>query len=154
MAKKPLPQVWYDGGLRPPRPKIVKEGDVMGTNGLLLIGDDGALLTDWDSPWRIVPEKRSTEYGTPPKVLPRSPGHREEWLNACKGGPAAGSNFDWAGPMTETVLLGNVALRSQLRDDLTRKKLLWDSKHLAFTNHAGANQFLRRDYRTGWEQQT
>lgn len=87
----------------------------------------------------------------PPQALSRSPGHREEWLSACKGGPAPGSTFDWAGPMTETVLLGNVALRSQLRDDLTRKKLLWNSAMLAFTNHDSANQYLRREYRQGWE---
>ena len=52
--------------------------------------------------------------------------------------------------LTETVLLGNVALRSQLREDLTRTKVLWDAKQLAFTNHGGANQFLRREYRQGW----
>ena len=148
----PVKLVWYDGGLRPPRPAGIKDGDKMGTNGLLLVGDDGLLLTDWDTPWRILPEKRAKEFGAaPPKVLARSPGHREEWLNACKGGAAAGSNFDWAGPMTETVLLGNVALRSQLRDDLTRKKLLWNSEQMKFTNHDQANQFLRREYRKGWD---
>ena len=143
--------VWRDGGLRPPRPDGLKDGHLMGANGVMLVGDDGVLLTDWDTPWRIFPEERAKEYGEPPKVLARSPGHREEWLNACKGGPAPGSNFDWAGPLTEAVLLGNVALRAQLRDDLTRKKLLWDSEKLAFTNHAAANQFLRREYRKGWE---
>ena len=53
--------------------------------------------------------------------------------------------------MTEAVLLGNVALRAELREDLTRKLLLWDSKRVAFKNHEKANQFLRRDYRKGWE---
>ncbi len=141
--------VWYDGGLRPPRPAAIKAGDVMGTNGLLLVGDDAVLMSDWNR-WRMYPEQRSKEYGTPPKKLPRSPGHHVEWLNACKAGSVAGSNFDWAGPMTETVLLGNVALRSQLREDLTRTKLQWHSKQLTFTNHDGANQFLRREYRGGW----
>ena len=145
----PVKLVWYDGGLRPPRPVAIKDGDVMGTNGLLLVGDDAVLMSDWKR-WRIYPEQRAEEYGTPPRKLPRSPGHHVEWLNACKGGPPAGSNFDWAGPMTETVLLGNVALRSQLREDLTRTKLLWDSKQFAFTNHDRANQFLRREYRAGW----
>jgi predicted dehydrogenase len=145
----PVKLIWYDGGLRPPRPAAIRDGDVMGTNGLLLVGDDGVLMTDW-SRWRIYPRQRSEEYGSPPKKLPRSPGHHVEWLNACKGGSAAGSSFDRAGPMTETVLLGNVALRSQLREELTRNKLLWDSKKLAFTNHDGANQFLRREYRSGW----
>ncbi len=147
----PVRLTWYDGGLRPPRPDIVKDGDVMGTNGILLVGTDGALLTDWFTPWRLLPDERSKQYGVPPKKLARSPGHHEEWLLACKGGSAAGSNFNWAGPMTETVLLGNVALRSQLREDLTRKKLLWDSDQLAFTNHDAANEYLRRDYRKGWE---
>jgi predicted dehydrogenase len=146
----PVKLVWYDGGLRPPRPAAFKDGDVMGTNGLLLVGDDDAvLMSDWTS-WRIYPDARAREYGTPPKVLPRSAGHHAEWIEACKGGPAAGSNFDWAGPMTETILLGNVALRSQLREDLTRTKLKWDATKLAFSNHPAANQFLRREYRTGW----
>ena len=121
----------------------------MGTNGLMLVGDDGLLMSDWEG-WRMFPEERAKDYGTPPKKLERSPGHHQEWLNACKGGPAAGSNFDWAGPMTEAVLLGNVALRSQLREDLTRRQLLWDAKQLAFSNHDAANQFLRREYRKGW----
>ncbi len=146
----PVKLVWYDGGLRPPRPVAIQTGDVMGTNGLMLVGEDGVLLSDWET-WRLFPENRAVEYGTPPRKLSRSPGHHVEWINACKGGPVAGSNFDWAGPMTETILLGNVALRSQLREDLTRVKLEWDSKRLAFTNHEGANQFLRREYREGWK---
>jgi predicted dehydrogenase len=142
--------VWYDGGLRPARPAALKEGDVMGTNGLMLVGDDDAvLMSDWNG-WRIFPEQRAKEYGTPPKTLPRSAGHHVEWIDACKGGPVAGSNFDWAGPMTETVLLGNVALRAQLRDELTRTRLQWDAGKLAFTNHQTANQYLRREYRNGW----
>lgn len=142
--------VWYDGGLRPPRPSAIKQGDVMGTNGLMLVGDDDAvLMSDWNS-WRLYPEQRAKDYGAPPKKLPRSPGHHVEWIEACKGGSTAGSNFDWAGPMTETILLGNVALRSQLREELTRTRLNWDASKLAFTNDETANQFLRREYRNGW----
>jgi predicted dehydrogenase len=147
----PVTVKWHDGGLRPPRPDVLNDGDVLGANGVMLVGDDGVLLTDWDTTWRMFPDERAKEYGTPPQVLARSPGHHEEWLQACKGGPTPGSNFDWAGPLTESVLLGNVALRSQLRDDLTRKKLLWDSDKMAFTNHESANQFLRREYRDGWQ---
>ena len=146
----PVKLVWYDGGLRPARPAAIKDGDVMGTNGLLLIGDDDAvLMSDWNN-WRMYPDERAKQYGTPPVKLPRSAGHHQEWIDACKGGPAAGSNFDWAGPMTETILLGNVALRSQLREDLTQTKLEWDAAKLGFTNHDAANQFLRREYRKGW----
>lgn len=146
----PVKLVWYDGGLRPPRPAAIQDGDTMGTNGLMLIGDDDAvLMSDWNS-WKIYPEERAKQYGAPPKKLARSAGHHQEWIDACKGGPAAGSNFDWAGPMTETVLLGNVALRSQLREDLTHKPLKWDAASLAFTNHDAANRYLRREYREGW----
>lgn len=146
----PVKLVWYDGGLRPPRPKAISEGTVMSTNGLLLVGDDDAvLMSDWNS-WRMYPTDRAAQYGTPPKKLSRSVGHHQEWIDACKGGAAAGSNFDWAGPMTETILLGNVALRSQLRADLTKKQLRWDAASLKFTNHDTANQYLRREYREGW----
>lgn len=147
----PVKVQWHDGGLRPPRPDVLEDGNVMAANGVMLVGDEGVILTDWDNGWHMFPESRAREYGAPPKVLARSPGHHEEWILACKGGPKAGSNFDWAGPLTEGVLLGNVALRAQLRDDLTQKKLLWDSEEMAFTNHLAANQFLRRDYRAGWE---
>ncbi len=141
--------VWYDGGLRPPRPPQMQDNDLMGDNGHLLVGDKGIITTDW-SKWRLYPEKLATEYGEPTKRLPRSPGHHQEWVIACKGGPKAGSNFDWAGPMTETVLLGNVALRTQLRERLTRAPLKWDVEKGAFSNVAEADPFLRREYRSGW----
>lgn len=153
-ARDEMPEVkmvWYDGGLRPARPDAIQDGTAMRDNGVMLVGEDGVLLTDWDHGWRMFPEEKAKEYGSPPKVLARSPGHREEWLQACKGGPRPGSNFDWAGRMTETVLLGNVVLRPQLRTDLTEKRLLWDSEKLRFRNHDAANQFIRRDYREGWQ---
>lgn len=146
----PVELNWYDGGLRPSRPEGLGEHVKMGTNGLLLIGDDGFLLSDWSS-WKLYPEKKGKEYGAPPKVLSRSDGHHGEWVAACKGGDKAGSNFDWAGPLTETVLLGNVALRPQLREDLTKVRLEWDAEKLEFSNFEKANQFLRREYRKGWE---
>ena len=146
----PVQLNWYDGGLRPARPEGLGENVTMGTNGLLLVGDDGFLLSDWSS-WKLYPEKKGIEYGAPPKVLPRSDGHHGEWVAACKGGDKAGSNFDWAGPLTEAVLLGNVAVRPQLREDLTKVRLEWDAKNLAFSNFEKANQFLRREYRAGWE---
>jgi len=117
----------------------------MGDNGRLLIGDDGFILEN-----SVFPEARAKEVEHLAKNIPRSNGHYEEWLAACKGGVPAGSNFDWAGPLTEAVLLGNVALRSQLREDLTLMKLLWDGTSLRFSNSDEANKFLRREYRTGW----
>ena len=75
-------------------------------------------------------------------MLPRSPGHYEEWINACKGGEPAGANFDFAGPLTEAVLLGNIAIR-------TGKKLLWDGKNV--TNVPEANAYINPPYREGWK---
>jgi hypothetical protein len=125
----------------------------MGDNGHLFIGDKGKILSLRSQRRRgyaLIPESRAKEYGDPPKKLERSIGHYKEWIETCKGGKPAGSNFDWAGPLTEVVLLGNVALRPQLREELTTQKLLWDGAHMRFTNSDLANQFLRRDYREGW----
>jgi hypothetical protein len=141
----PLKFVWYDGNMRPPRPEGLEEEHVMGSNGQLLIGDKGFLLNG-----KLHPESRRSEFTLPPPTLPRSPGHHKEWIEACKGGKPAGSNFDWAGPLAETVLLGNIALRVKLREELTRHKLLWDSANLKITNVPHANDYLRREYRPGW----
>ncbi|MDF1814108.1 MAG: Gfo/Idh/MocA family oxidoreductase [Verrucomicrobiales bacterium] len=69
----PLKVVWYDGGLRPSRPAEIPEGTVMGTNGMMMIGDNGLLLDDLTG-WKLYPEKKAADYGAPPKKLPRSPG--------------------------------------------------------------------------------
>jgi hypothetical protein len=137
--------VWYDGGLRPPRPDGLEDEQVMGDNGRLLVGDHGFLLGN-----RIYPESRRKEFVDPPRSIPRSPGHYKEWIDACKGGKICGSHFDFAGPLAEAVLLGNVALRVGLRQALTRYKLLWDAPNLKFMNLDEANKFVRRDYREGW----
>jgi predicted dehydrogenase len=141
----PVKLTWYDGGLRPPRPDELEEGQEFGEGGILFVGDKGKMLKH-----RLIPESRSKEYGKPPEVLPRSPGHFEEWIEACKGGKPAGSNFDHAGLLAEVVLLGNVALRVELRENLTRTKLLWDGPNMKITNLPEANQFLQREYRKDW----
>jgi predicted dehydrogenase len=145
----PVKLTWYDGGVRPPRPEELEDGREMGATGALLVGKSGKILSQ-RMEFRIIPEATMKAYGTPPKKLERSPGHYQEWIDACKGGKAAGSNFDWAGPLAEAVLLGNVALRLQLREELTRKKLLWNQDEMRFTNSNDANSFLRREYREGW----
>jgi predicted dehydrogenase len=134
----PVKLVWYDGGLKPERPEGLEDERVLGEGGTIYIGDKGVIYNG-----RLLPESRVRDYPTPSKTLPRSPGHYEEWLLACKGGEPAGSNFDISGPQTETILLGNIALRAQ-------KKLLWDSENLRITNVPEANAYLRPHYREGW----
>ena len=137
---------WYDGGMKPPRPPELEDGRRWDTNGALYIGEKGKIYGG-----RLLPESRQREYGKPPQKLERSPGHHQEWINACKGGKPAGSNFpDHAGLLAQVVLLGNVALRPELREKLIRDKLQWDGENMKFTNMPEANEFLRREYRQGW----
>ncbi len=87
----PLLLTWYDGGLKPAQPSELEPGRAMGD--VIYIGEKGKMMG-----YRLIPESRMKEYGRPPKVLPRSPGHFKEWVDACRGGPAAGANFvDHAG---------------------------------------------------------
>jgi predicted dehydrogenase len=148
-AQPPVKLTWYDGGLRPPRPDELPDDEMMGDNGRLLVGDNGKILSGGRGD-HLLPVARRHEFQEVPKTLPRSIGHYKEWIEACKGGKPGGSNFDWAGPLAETVLLGNVALRLKMRQELTLKKLLWDSEAFRFTNSDEANAFLRREYREGW----
>ena len=120
---------------------------VISANGKLLIGEKGFILSNVNN--QVFPEACAKEAEAIEHKIPKSAGHYKEWIAACKGGPKAGSNFDWAGPLAESVLLGNVALRVQLREDLTLARLLWDSAQLKFTNLEDANKFIRREYRAG-----
>ena len=141
----PVKLSWYDGGLKPRRPDEMDEGLQLPDTGTLYVGDKGKMLNG-----RLLPESRMREYKHPPKTIPRSPGHYKEWIEACKGGQPGGANFDWAGPLAEVVLLGNVALRVELREKLSRTKLYWDPDKMEFTNMPEANEFLHYEYRQGW----
>ena len=133
----PLTLTWCDGGLKPARPKDLEPGRRL--EDVTYIGEKGTLMGH-----RLIPESKMQAYRRPPKTLPRSVGHIKEWVDACRGGPPAGSNFvDHAGQLTEACLLGNVAVR-------TGKKLDWDGPNQRITNHQTANQWLHRQYRPGW----
>jgi predicted dehydrogenase len=138
---------WYDGGLVPARPaEMDDELPLDREDGMILVGDAGKMLvTGWGgaNP-RLLPLSRDREYRRPAATLPRSTGHYQEWLAACKGGAKTMSNFDFAGPLTEAVLLGALCVR------LGGIKLLWDSAHLKITNHPEANAFVHYGYRDGW----
>jgi hypothetical protein len=88
------------------------------------------------------------EYDNPAPTLDRIPegsgGHEQDWIRACKGGKPAGSNFDYSGPLTEMVLMGNLAVR------FPQKRLLWDGLNMKVTNDDVANAYVQREYREGW----
>ena len=84
-------------------------------------------------------------YERPPKTLPRiNTSHEQDWITACKGGRAACSNFDYAGPLTETVVMGNLAIRR------LGEKLQWDGENMEVTNDDRANKYVNEPYRKGW----
>jgi len=142
----PVKLTWYDGGLMPARPPELADGlRFGGADDNLCVGDKGKMLGH-----RLLPESRSKEYGRPPRVLPRSPGHHKEWILACKGGEPANSNFDWAGPLTEVVLLGNIAVRMSQKLYEKGLKLYYDGPNMRITNLPEANNYIRGEYREGW----
>jgi len=146
----PLKLTWYDGGLRPPTPDGLDPNDPkqrlgQGHDGILFVGDKGYLTSaGWSGMPRLLPLSLHNDYQRPAKTLPRSKGHHADWLAACKGGPPASANFEYSARLTELVLLGNVAMR-------TKKKLLWDGLNMKATNAPEADQFIKEQYRQGWQ---
>jgi predicted dehydrogenase len=135
----PVKLTWYDGGLKPPRPAELEKERNLPANGVIFIGDKGVIMDG-----RLIPDSKMTELPRPPKTIPRITGtHEQNWIDACKGGPAACSNFEYAGPLTEVVLLGNIAVR-------TASRIEWDGPNMKITNVPEANELLSRNYRQGW----
>jgi predicted dehydrogenase len=137
---------WYDGGMLPARPDELEDGrELNKEDGALFIGDKGKILVEgWGgaSP-RLIPETKMQEFKRPPKTLPRSIGHHKEFIEACKGRGTTRSNFDFAGPLTEAVLLGSICTRAG------GGKLTWDPVNLK-TNSDLANRYIHYEYRKGW----
>jgi predicted dehydrogenase len=138
--RQAVTMTWWDGGLKPPCPEEFEPSEKFAEGDwLLIVGDKGKMYGH-----QIVPGSKASEIGAPPRILPRSPGHYVEWIQACKGGTPAGSNFvDHAAHLAEVVLLGNIAIR-------TKGRLLWDGPNLRFTNSEAANQLINPPYRAGW----
>jgi predicted dehydrogenase len=147
-ADRPAFQLyWYDGGLLPPRPAGLEPERALDKLGCYFVGEKGTIMATHggDESPQVVTSSGTQDIRLPDELaIPPSPGHHEEFIAACKGGPPAGANFDYAAPLTEIVLLGNVALR-------LGKPILWDSKNLTATNAPEASQFIRRQYRKGWD---
>ena len=140
----PVTMKWYDGGLMPPRPSELEEGRRMGEDGIYFVGDEGVIVCGgWAGSPRIIPESKMKAYQRPPKTILRVPGHHRGWIDACKSGNPVHGHFDYSGPMTETILLGNVALR-------TGKKIHWDSPNMKATDAPDADPYIKPTFREGW----
>ena len=141
----PVRMIWYDGGIKPPRPEELRSDETWPVDGVLYVGDRGKIMhTSHGGKPTLLPLSRMKGFERPDESLPRVKGsHEQNWIDACKGGAPACSHFEYSGPLTEAVLLGNLAIR-------TEGQLLWDGPNMRVTNNEAANQFVRRQYRAGW----
>jgi len=144
----PVDLYWYDGKIRPPRPVQMKAGGSLRPNGSLFVGEKGALMcSTYGGDPRPIPATLLQDFDRPDPYIPRVPGgqggHEQKWLDAIKEGEKASSSFDYACPLTETVVLGNLAIRA-------RKRIKWDSDNLKVTNVDEANKYVGFEYRDGW----
>ena len=168
-----IEMVWTDGGIRPSHPDLIPPNEDLagrgGNNGVMMIGEKGIITTDvyGDNPKmyrKNMPTIKGQDTNYSNSDEPEF-GHQRKWIDACKAGfnskehLSLTSSFDYAGPLTETVLMGNIAIKSYLlrkesnnrMNYYARKKLLWDGDKMRITNLEEANQFVGREYRAGWE---
>jgi hypothetical protein len=139
----PFDLYWYDGGMKPIAPDEL-EGKALTAEGMMFVGDKGKILAEFrgENP-RLIPESRMKDI-TPEKSEEKRVDSNEMWINAFREKTQSPGSFIYAGPVTETILLGAVALRA-------RKKVDYDSLNMKITNIPEANKFLTREYRPGWE---
>jgi predicted dehydrogenase len=176
-GKAAVKMTWYDGGIQPERPDQIPANVKLGEwdGGVLMIGSKGVLMCGlYGQNPTIWPEKNLKDAAAKvPISIPRvkgadDEGHYQQWLQAIRDGygkhKPLSSSFDYSGPFTEAVLMGNLAIKSafyrepakqkgwlQDFDYPGRKKLLWDGPNMRITNFEAGNQFVTRDYREGWK---
>ncbi|HWG46058.1 MAG TPA: Gfo/Idh/MocA family oxidoreductase [Gemmataceae bacterium] len=150
----PVKFVWYEGhhdGKKNLPPKELLHGENPPGSGSLLVGAKGVLYSpdDYGARYLLLPKKNFEGFKKPERTLPRNgkgdDGMKAEWVRAIMENKPeiAYSNFDFAGMLTETILLGNVAMRAG-------KKLEWDGENMKFTNYPQADKLLHFEYRKGW----
>jgi len=134
---------WYDGGRKPPRELVpLPDSEETPSNGSLYVGEKGTILCPHGGVPRLLPAEKFADVDLP---MAEDDDHYQQWTMACKGQGKATSHFDYSGPLTETVLLGTIAIRHP------NQKLAWDSTNLKVTNLEKANRFVHQEYRHGWE---
>jgi hypothetical protein len=109
----------------------------------MFVGSAGMMFADYDG-YRLFPQEKFAGFTPPEPSIPRSTGHYAEWIKACREGTPTTCTFDYSGPLSETVLLGNVAYR-------TGKRLAWDAATLESAGCPEAAALIRKQYRPGWE---
>jgi hypothetical protein len=136
-----LSLTWYQGSHKP---ELLTTGKIPAwDSGVLFVGDKGMLLSDYGR-HVLLPEDNFKDFTRPEPFIPKSRGHHEEWLHACRTGESTTCNFEYAGWLTEANHLGNVAYRAG-------QKLEWNAAEMRVTNTSAADRFLKRDYRAGWK---
>jgi predicted dehydrogenase len=150
-ARGDLPAVklnWYDGGLMPPRPPQLPDDLALNREGgVLYVGTKGILIHEtYGTKPQLFPAGLMEEAARVPQTMPRvTVSHELNWVAACKKQGTTTSPFEYAAPLTETMLLGIVALRTG-----QGRKILYDGAAMSVTNIPEANQYLTREYRAGW----
>ena len=141
--------MWYDGGKLPPEELFQGEKLITRDGGSLVIGCKGTLFTrTWHGGenekdmFVLLPRKQFEGVPMPPPSLPRTRSHHQEWVDACRGQGKTLSHFGYASVLTESLLLGNVALR-------TGQPVEWDAAQMRVTNNKAADQFVRAGVQEG-----
>ena len=162
---------WYDGGLKPDLPDELKDGETIGDNGggSIFYGTKGILVCDtYSRNARLLPSDLMEMVNKPAPRLPRvaggTGGHQQNFVDGCLSGTPTSSDFEKAGKLTESVLMGNLAIRAyQYKNRVTnengrsffeypgRKKIHWDGANMRVTNFEKANEWVKGSYRKGWE---
>ncbi len=169
-GKGTIKVTWMDGGLLPERPEEMGNEEALGNwdGGVLFIGSKGKLLADcYGANPRLLPLSLNEQFEVEQTIARVPEGHYLQWVNACiagYGNAETSSSFDYSGPFTESILIGNLALKAYFEVDPTadkgsfwggskyngRKRLLWDAENMKVTNFEVANKFVKREYREGW----
>jgi predicted dehydrogenase len=156
-SQPPVKLHWYDGGLMPPRHELLPETIVVNgetrplqfnaEGGVIFVGEKGILLHDtYGGRPRLFPQSLMEQTAAVPQKYPRiQESHRRNWAMACKGETKASCPFDYAAALTEVMLLGIVALRAG-----QGRKIQYNAERMEITNVPDANQYLTREYRSGW----
>ena len=139
----PVTLTWCDGSNRPPIPPDLEEGRKLPNQGSVYYGDKGTLVAPHMGNPALVPYSKMREVELPEPFLERGINHYQDWIRGCKGGPKPSASFDYSGPLTETILLGNIAAKVD-------GPIEWDGPKLRIANVAKANEHVKRDYRSGW----